>query len=65
VSEWLPDDRAHFLGEGCPPEGGASSVVGVTVVDVVDGGLVVVELDPVEDGVEVEVAPRLVVDVEL
>jgi hypothetical protein len=53
------------LGEGCPPEGGASSVVGVTVVDVVDGGLVVVELDPVEDGVEVEVAPRLVVDVEL
>jgi hypothetical protein len=53
------------LGEGCPPEGGARRVVGVSVVDVVEGGVVVVELDPVEDGVEVEVASRLVVDVEL
>jgi hypothetical protein len=53
------------LGEGCPPEGGARRVVAVTVVDVVDDVLVVVELDVVDDVVEVEVAPRLVVDVEL
>jgi hypothetical protein len=38
--------------------------VGVTVVDVVGGVVVVVEVD-VDDGVEVEAAPRFVVDVEL
>ena len=58
-----PCDRSHFLGDGCPPDGGTSWVVGVTVVDVVGGGVVVVEVD-VDDGVEVEAAPRFVVDVE-
>jgi hypothetical protein len=59
-----PCDGSHFLGDGWPPVGGASRVVGVTVVDVVGGVVVVVEVD-VDDGVEVEAAPRFVVDVEL
>jgi hypothetical protein len=53
-----PSVFSHFLGEGCPPVGGASKVVAVTDVDVVDGGVVVVELD----GDEVDVLPRFVVD---
>jgi hypothetical protein len=45
--------------------GGAKTVDGVTpvdVVDVVEGGVVVVELDAVDDGLEVEVALRLAVE---